>query len=90
MTLSASDSVRSIHRFLPLPRPERTLEWGQTICALEWGQTICATTGSDTKPGYVNNSGNLSGGGTYTEGGADPGNYATYDGDGEPEGIGSP
>jgi formylglycine-generating enzyme required for sulfatase activity len=42
-------------------------------------------------PGYVNNGGNLSGTGTpFTEGGTDPGNYATYDGDGGTNGIGSP
>ncbi|MBL7220047.1 MAG: SUMF1/EgtB/PvdO family nonheme iron enzyme, partial [Phycisphaerae bacterium] len=38
-------------------------------------------TSSDTAPGYVNNSGNLSGTGTvFTDGVVDPGNYATYDG----------
>ena len=48
-------------------------------------------TRSDTVPGYVNDSGNLSGTGTpFTEGGTDPGNYATYDGDGGTDGIGSP
>ncbi|MFH1418471.1 MAG: SUMF1/EgtB/PvdO family nonheme iron enzyme [Planctomycetota bacterium] len=48
-------------------------------------------TSSDSVPGYVNNSGNLSGtGDVFTEGGTDPGNYATYDGDGDPDGIGSP
>jgi len=48
-------------------------------------------TSSDSVPGYVNNSGNLSGTGTaFTEGGTDPGNYATYDFDGYPNGIGSP
>ena len=48
-------------------------------------------TSSDTAPGYVNDSGNLSGTGTpFAEGGTDPGNYATYNGDGEPAGIGSP
>ena len=42
-------------------------------------------------PGYVNNSGNLSGAGTpFTEGGTDPGNYATYDGGGDTNGIGHP
>ncbi|NQU20322.1 MAG: SUMF1/EgtB/PvdO family nonheme iron enzyme [Candidatus Nealsonbacteria bacterium] len=46
---------------------------------------------SNIAPGYVNNSGNLSGTGTtFTEGGMDPGNYATYDKDGGTEGIGSP
>jgi len=46
-------------------------------------------TSSDTAPGYVNNSGNLSGtGAPFTEGGTDPGNYATYDGDGGTNGIG--
>ena len=39
-------------------------------------------TSSNTAPGYVNNSGNLSGTGTpFTDGVTDPGNYATYDGD---------
>jgi len=48
-------------------------------------------TSSDSAPGYVNNSGNLSGTGTpFVEGGTDPGNYATYDGDGGTGGIGSP
>ena len=48
-------------------------------------------TGSSTAPGYVNNSGNLSGtGNPFTEGGTDPGNYATYNGDADPDGIGSP
>ncbi len=48
-------------------------------------------TSSDSVPGYVNDSGNLSGTGTpFTEGGTDPGNYATYDGDGGIIGIGPP
>jgi MYXO-CTERM domain-containing protein len=48
-------------------------------------------TSSDTAPGYVNNSGNLSTtGNPFVEGGTDPGNYATYDGDGGTNGIGSP
>ena len=48
-------------------------------------------TSSDTAPGYVNDSGNLSGtGNPFTEGGTDPGNYATYDADGGIDGIGSP
>ena len=48
-------------------------------------------TSSDSVPGYVNDSGNLSGtGAAFTKGGTDPGNYATYDGDGGTEGIGSP
>jgi len=48
-------------------------------------------TSSDTAPGYVNNSGNLSGtGDPFTESGTDPGNYATYDDDGLRDGIGSP
>jgi formylglycine-generating enzyme required for sulfatase activity len=38
-------------------------------------------TGSNTKPGYVTDSGNLSGGGVFSEGGVDPGRYATYNGD---------
>ncbi len=48
-------------------------------------------TSSNTAPGYVNDSGNLSGTGSpFTEGGTDPGNYATYNGDPGTEGIGSP
>ena len=48
-------------------------------------------TSSDTTPSYVNDAGNLSGTGTpFTEGGTDPGNYATYDGDVGTLGIGSP
>ena len=48
-------------------------------------------TSNDSVPGYVNNSGNLSGTGSpFIEGGTDPGNYATYDGDGGTDGIGSP
>ena len=48
-------------------------------------------TNSDTVPGYVDNDGNLSGtGNPFTEGGTDPGNYATYDGDYGTNGIGSP
>ena len=48
-------------------------------------------TSSNSAPGYVNNSGNLSGtGAAFIEGGIDPGNYATYDGDGGTNGIGSP
>ncbi len=48
-------------------------------------------TDSDSTPGYVNDNGDLSGTGTpFTEGGIDPGNYATYDGDGGTDGIGSP
>ena len=40
-------------------------------------------TSSDSTPGYVNNSGNLSGTGTpFTDGGTDPGNHASHDGDG--------
>jgi hypothetical protein len=42
-------------------------------------------------PGYVNNAGSLSGtGNPFVEGGTDPGNYATYNGDGGTPGIGSP
>jgi formylglycine-generating enzyme required for sulfatase activity len=48
-------------------------------------------TSSNTPPGYVNERGNLSTTGTpFVEGGIDPGNYATYDRDGETDGIGSP
>ena len=48
-------------------------------------------TSSDTAPGYVNDSGNLSGtGNPFVEGGTDPGNYATYDDEGGIDGIGSP
>ena len=46
-------------------------------------------TSNNTAPGYVNDSGNLSGtGDPFTEGGTDPGNYATYDGDAGIDGIG--
>ena len=42
-------------------------------------------------PGYVDNSGNLSGTGTpFVESEIDPGNYATYNSDGWPPGIGPP
>ena len=48
-------------------------------------------TSSDSVPGYVNDTGDLSGtGDPFTEGGTDPGNYATYNGDGDICGIGSP
>jgi formylglycine-generating enzyme required for sulfatase activity len=48
-------------------------------------------TSSNSPPGYVNNGGNLSTTGTpFVEGGTDPGNYATFDGDYEASGIGSP
>ena len=55
------------------------------------GNYLLYPTSSDSIPGYVNDSGNLSGTGTaFTEGGTDPGNYATYTGDGGTHGIGSP
>jgi len=49
-------------------------------------------TSSDSSPGYVDGSGNLSGTGTpFTEGGTDPGNYATYEGPNDVVyGIGTP
>jgi len=48
-------------------------------------------TSSDSVPGYVNYSGDLSGTGTpFTDGGTDPGNYVTYDGDFGTLGIGYP
>jgi len=48
-------------------------------------------TSSNSAPGYVNDSGALSGTGeAFTEGGMDPGNYATYDADGGLSGIGNP
>jgi formylglycine-generating enzyme len=49
-------------------------------------------TSNDSTPGYIDNSSNFSraGDGSFTEGGIDPGNYATYDGDGQPHGSGSP
>ena len=48
-------------------------------------------TTSDTAPGYINDSGDFSGtGDPFTEGGVDPGNYATYNGDGGTDGIGHP
>ncbi len=62
------------------------------------GNYFDCPTSSDIQPGYVDNSGNLSGtGNPFTEGGTDPGNYATWDGDGTTwdgsggtTGIGSP
>ena len=48
-------------------------------------------TSSNSTPGYINDSGNLSGTVvSFIEGGTDPGNYATYDGDSGIDGIGSP
>jgi sulfatase modifying factor 1 len=48
-------------------------------------------TSNNSEPGYVNNDGVLIPvGGFFAEGGNDPGNYATYDGDGGINGIGSP
>jgi len=50
-------------------------------------------TSSDSVPGYVNNSGNLSEESpteAFVEGGTDPGNYATHNGDDGTWGIGSP
>ena len=50
-------------------------------------------TSTDSKPGYIDDSGNFSrvGDGSFTEGGIDPGNYATYNGDySHPYSIGSP
>jgi formylglycine-generating enzyme len=49
-------------------------------------------TSSDSAPGYIKNSGNFSrsGDGSFSEGGTDPGNYATYNGDSFEPGIGSP
>jgi formylglycine-generating enzyme required for sulfatase activity len=46
-------------------------------------------TSSDSPPGYVTDGGNHSGDGTpFVEGGTDPGNYATWDGDAGTDGIG--
>ena len=46
---------------------------------------------SNAAPGYVNDSGNLSGTTIpFIDGVTDPGNYATYNGDGGTHGIGSP
>ncbi len=48
-------------------------------------------TSDEATSGYVNNTGALSTTGTpFVEGGTDPGNYATYDGDSGTDGIGSP
>jgi len=48
-------------------------------------------TSSNTAPGYVDDDGELSGTSiVFVDGVADPGNYATYDGDGGTNGIGSP
>jgi formylglycine-generating enzyme required for sulfatase activity len=48
-------------------------------------------TSSDTLPGYIDSSGDFSrlGDGSFSEGGTDPGNYATYNGDGG-QGLGIP
>ena len=55
------------------------------------GNYFLYPTSSDSVPGYVNAGGNLSGtGAPFTEGGTDPGNYATYDGDSGTNGIGGP
>ena len=49
------------------------------------------STSSDSEPGYVDDIGNLSGtDAPFTDGGTDPGNYATYNRDGGTPGIGSP
>ena len=65
-------------------------EWYKAAYYSGFGSTYYDyPTSSDTAPGYVNNSGNLSGTGTvFTDGVVDPGNYATYDGDGGTDGIG--
>ena len=48
-------------------------------------------TGNSSQPDYVNNSGNLSGtDDPFADGGTDPGNYATWQGDGGTRGIGAP
>jgi formylglycine-generating enzyme len=49
-------------------------------------------TSSDSAPGHIDNDGNFSGtGNPFMEGGTDPGNYASYDGDhGGIEGLGDP
>ena len=55
------------------------------------GNYYAYSTSSDTLPDYVDNSGDLSGtGAPFLEGGTDPGNYVTYDGDEGINGIGSP
>ncbi len=55
------------------------------------GNYYDSPTSSDSVPGCVLNNGLLSWAGIpFAEGGTDPGNYATYDGDGGIDGIGSP
>ena len=55
------------------------------------GNYFGCPTSSDSAPGYVDQYGNLvTTGDPFTEGGTDPGNYATYTGDLGPGGIGSP
>lgn len=50
-----------------------------------------ATSSSNALPGYVNDSGNLSGSGDpFVDGVTDPGHYATFNDDGGTAGIGSP
>ncbi len=47
-------------------------------------------TSSDSAPGYIKNDGTYSIGGTFVEGGTDPGNIVTHNADGGAGGIGSP
>ena len=55
------------------------------------GMYFSYPTGSAQPPNFVDNDGNLSNTGTpFTEGGIDPGGYATFDGDSGVEGIGPP
>lgn len=56
-------------------------EWYKAAYYSPSGVYYLYPTGSNAHPGYVNDSGNLSGGGVFTQGGVDPGNYATYNGD---------
>ncbi len=80
----------------------RKLEWTWAVTSEnEWYKAAYYDPGSSSyydyptssaaAPGYVNNSGDLSETGSpFTEGGTDPGNYATYDGDAGTNGISSP
>lgn len=71
-----------------IPTPD---EWYKAACYDAGSGTYYRyPTSSNTRPGYVTNDGNLSGGGVFVETGSDPGNYATHDGDGNLDGIGSP
>ncbi len=69
-------------------------EWYKTAYHANDGVTgnyFDYTTATDDVPGYVTDSGNMIGTSVlFIEGGTDPGNFATYDGDQGVNGIGSP